>query len=147
MTTTSRMRLVHSRPVASKAAKTSSDSEIPINGHSGAITAGSMPGGSAKLHAAHAKPRPTPPTDIAMILGQGTASEGIGLTRHKISCREPAVYKSQHRRTMAATESVNVRLARGQLHRLVRPLPSHTVNLHRRQTSAEDREAWLQRHL
>ena len=43
------------------------------------------------------------------------------LTRHKISCREPAVHATQHTLPTADTPSVNVRLARGQLHRLVRP--------------------------
>jgi hypothetical protein len=46
------------------------------------------------------------------------------LTRHKISCREPNVHKSQHTLTTAAVGSVNRRLARGQLHRLVRHLAS-----------------------
>ncbi len=43
-----------------------------------------------------------------------------GLTRHKISCREPSVHATQHTLTPADTRSVNGRLARGQLHRLVR---------------------------
>ena len=43
------------------------------------------------------------------------------LTRHKISCREPAVHATQHTLSTADTPSVNGRLARGQLHRLVRP--------------------------
>ena len=42
------------------------------------------------------------------------------LTRHKISCREPSVHATKHTAPTADTGSVNVRLARGQLHRLVR---------------------------
>ena len=42
------------------------------------------------------------------------------LTRHKISCREPCVHESQHTLSTADTPRVNGRLARGQLHRLVR---------------------------
>ena len=43
-----------------------------------------------------------------------------GLTRHKISCREPSVHGAHHTRPTADSPSVNGRLARGQLHRLVR---------------------------
>ena len=50
-----------------------------------------------------------------------------GLTRHKISCREPSVHATQHTLATADTRSVNVRLARGQLHRLVRPLARHVA--------------------
>ena len=46
----------------------------------------------------------------------------IGLTRHKISCREPSVHATHHTVATADTPSVNVTLARGQLHRLVRCL-------------------------
>jgi hypothetical protein len=49
-----------------------------------------------------------------------TTAGSYHLTRHKISCREPSVHTTQHRRTMADTGSVNRGLARGQLHRLVR---------------------------
>lgn len=42
------------------------------------------------------------------------------LTSYKISCREPTVHATQHTSTTADTPSVNDRLARGQLHRLVR---------------------------
>jgi hypothetical protein len=49
------------------------------------------------------------------------------LTRHKISCREPSAHATQHTLTAAGTPSVNVRLARGQLHRLVRPSLGSTV--------------------
>ena len=42
------------------------------------------------------------------------------LTRYKISCREPAVHATQHTRTTVNTRRVIDRLARGQLHRLVR---------------------------
>jgi hypothetical protein len=42
------------------------------------------------------------------------------LTRHKISCRESSVHATQHTLTRADTPSVNDRLARGQLHRLIR---------------------------
>jgi hypothetical protein len=48
------------------------------------------------------------------------ARGSLHLTRHKISCREPSVHATQHRRTMAVTGSANRRLARGQLHRVVR---------------------------
>ena len=44
------------------------------------------------------------------------------LTRHKISCREPSAHGTQQTLTTADTRSVNGRLARGQLHRLVRRL-------------------------
>ncbi len=47
------------------------------------------------------------------------------LTRHKISCREPSVHAPQHTLATADTPSVNRRLARGQLHRLVRRFSSH----------------------
>jgi hypothetical protein len=47
------------------------------------------------------------------------------LTRHKISCREPSVHATQHMRTTADRESVNDRLARAPLHRLVRPVCDH----------------------
>ena len=42
------------------------------------------------------------------------------LTRHKISCREPDALPTQGKAWRANTQSVNVGLARGQLHRLVR---------------------------
>ncbi len=42
------------------------------------------------------------------------------LTSHKISCRELSVHSAQNTLTTADTQSVNRRLARGQLHRLVR---------------------------
>ena len=48
-----------------------------------------------------------------------------GLTRHKISCREPSVHATQDTLTTADTGSVNGRLARGQLHRLVRWFACH----------------------
>src|SRR5438067_11475020 len=44
------------------------------------------------------------------------------LTRHKISDREPAVACDPGKRWMANTHNVDRRLARGSLHRLVRPL-------------------------
>jgi hypothetical protein len=44
----------------------------------------------------------------------------IRLTRHKISCREASAGATQQRRAAADTGRVNGRLARGQLHRLVR---------------------------
>jgi hypothetical protein len=43
-----------------------------------------------------------------------------GLTRHKISCGEPTAHRPQHTRTTADTGTVNDKLARRQLHRLVR---------------------------
>jgi hypothetical protein len=45
----------------------------------------------------------------------------IGLTRHKISDREPAVAGNVGKKWMANTQEVDRRLARGSLHRLVRP--------------------------
>ena len=52
----------------------------------------------------------------------GTLHQGVRcrshLTRHKISCREPAVHATQHTLSTADTPSINRRLARGQLHRL-----------------------------
>ena len=54
-------------------------------------------------------------------LGRGFhLDQRAGLTRHKISCREPSVHATQHTLSTADTPSVNVRLARGQLHPLVR---------------------------
>src|SRR6187431_2947079 len=47
-------------------------------------------------------------------------TRAIGLTRPKISCRESAVHEPQHTLPTADTPSVNRRLARGQLDRLVR---------------------------
>jgi hypothetical protein len=49
----------------------------------------------------------------------------LGLTRRKISCREPDATRHAGKAWMANTLSVNRRLARGQLHRLVRPLGEH----------------------
>src|SRR5438445_663204 len=45
-----------------------------------------------------------------------------GLTRHKISDREPSVASNAGKKWMANTQEVDRRLARGSLHRLVRPL-------------------------
>ena len=50
----------------------------------------------------------------------GHALVHYGLTSHKISCREPDVHATKHMLPTADTGSVNVRLARGRLHRLVR---------------------------
>ena len=47
------------------------------------------------------------------------------ITRHKISCREPTVHATQDTLATADTPSANGRLARGQLHRLVRPSLGH----------------------
>ena len=49
----------------------------------------------------------------------------VALTRHKISCREPEVHATKHMLPTADTPSVNGRLARGQLHRLVRSFAQH----------------------
>ena len=49
------------------------------------------------------------------------ARERIHLTSHKISCREPSVHGAHDTLPTADTPSANGRLARGQLHRLVRP--------------------------
>ena len=59
-------------------------------------------------------------TDMAKMSVSETRTALIGLTRHKISCREPSVHESQDTLTTADTKSANDRLARGQLHRLVR---------------------------
>ena len=68
------------------------------------------------------------------------------LTRHKISCREPIVHATQHTLSMADTPSVNGSLARGQLHRLVRPLVSHdgkgNIERLRRRLRWESRKWW-----
>jgi len=44
----------------------------------------------------------------------------VGLTRHKISDREPTVVPLAGKRWMANTQKVGRTLARGSLHRLVR---------------------------
>jgi hypothetical protein len=61
------------------------------------------------------------------------------LTRHKISCREPSVHATQHTATTADTGSVNRRLARGQLHRLVRWSRSRGARVERRLCARETR--------
>ena len=62
------------------------------------------------------------------------------LTRHKISCREADAVSTEGKTWMANTDGVNVRLARGQLHRLVRPLCGlHVWRVKLRCTIAENK--------
>ncbi len=48
-------------------------------------------------------------------IGPAQVARSHHLTRHKISCREPAVHATQNTLATADTPSVNDRLARGQL--------------------------------
>jgi hypothetical protein len=66
-------------------------------------------------------PQPTPRGPVAAALRRSPSASN----ETKISCREPSVHATHHTLTTAATGSVNRRLARGQLHRLVRWLASH----------------------
>ena len=69
------------------------------------------PGGESGAPDAHAASITRRPMSIR---------RAIDLTRHKISCREPDVASTEGKAWMANTHSVDRKLARGQLHRLVR---------------------------
>ena len=66
--------------------------------------------------------------EIAEEVGFARVEWSHHLTRHKISCREPSVHATQDTLATADTGSVIGKLARGQLHRLVRPLASPRVH-------------------
>jgi hypothetical protein len=98
---------------------------------------------SSGLNCGHTSPKPTTAKMNATRHNRSGRSRlstrTIGLTRHKISCREPSVHGTQHTATTADAESVNRGLARGQLHRLVRWLHGRGDRVERRLCARETR--------